>query len=89
MLRLLVTRRLARTPFGLAVLGAGWWFTHRQRARKAAARPDVPRVPGRRPAGRYTATGPSPGGRDQHPYFVQDGRYQDGPYQDEPNRVGP
>ncbi|WP_147268866.1 DUF6203 family protein [Sphaerisporangium album] len=62
-LRLLVTRWLARTPFGLVVLGAGWWFTRRRRAARAAERPDVQREPGRRSAGPYTWTGPSARGR--------------------------
>ncbi|MEO3810427.1 DUF6203 family protein [Sphaerisporangium sp. B11E5] len=62
-LKLVVTRWLARTPFGLAVLGVGW-LVMRKRRRRAAERPQeqppykwdrrVTAVPGgeRRPRGR-------------------------------------
>ncbi|GGO04198.1 hypothetical protein GCM10010116_08270 [Microbispora rosea subsp. aerata] len=53
-LLLIVTRRLARTPLGLVVLGLGWLFARRRRARRRQpADVPAPRAPGRRPGAPY------------------------------------
>lgn len=59
-LQLVVTRWLARTPFGLVVLGIGWWFMRRRRGdRPADRRADVLREPGRTSSNRYVRQEPS------------------------------
>ena len=45
-LQLLATRWLARTPFGLVVLGIGWLVMRKRRGR-TDGRKDAPREPGR------------------------------------------
>ncbi|MFC6083275.1 DUF6203 family protein [Sphaerisporangium aureirubrum] len=41
-LKLVVTRWLARTPLGLVALGVGWFVMRRRRKRNAAERPYGP-----------------------------------------------
>ncbi|WP_248964488.1 DUF6203 family protein [Sphaerisporangium perillae] len=58
-LQLVMTRWLARTPFGLVVLGVGWWLMRKRRAGKPAERHDVLREPGRKSRNPYVWQGPS------------------------------
>ncbi|MFC4530966.1 DUF6203 family protein [Sphaerisporangium dianthi] len=65
-LKLVVTRWLARTPFGLVILGVGWWLMRKRRganAGKPGERPgdrhDVLREPGRSSRNPYSWQGPS------------------------------
>ncbi|MDH2425670.1 DUF6203 family protein [Sphaerisporangium sp. TRM90804] len=62
-LQLVVTRWLARTPFGLAVMGIGWLVMRKRRAAKAGGRADVLREPGRKSRNPYAWQGPSPRNR--------------------------
>ncbi|WP_182902647.1 DUF6203 family protein [Microbispora sp. H10830] len=63
-LQLVVTRWLARTPIGMILLGLGWLFTRRRRARKQqpANSPEL-RRPGRRSGNPYAWRGPAAGDR--------------------------
>ncbi|MEU7689537.1 DUF6203 family protein [Microbispora hainanensis] len=64
-LQLVVTRWLARTPIGMVVLGLGWLFLRKRRARKQQQHADSPvlREPPRRSGGRYARRGPAVGDR--------------------------
>lgn len=57
-LQLVATRWLARTPFGLVVLGIGWWLMRKRRG-QASERNDVLRQPGRKSRNPYVWQGPS------------------------------
>ncbi|GAB3140194.1 DUF6203 family protein [Microbispora hainanensis] len=60
-LQLVVTRWLARTPIGMVVLGLGWLFLRKRRARRRQhpASSPVPREPGRRSGDPYARRGPA------------------------------
>jgi hypothetical protein len=58
-LRLVVTRWLARTPFGLVILGIGWWLMRKRRGGQVGERGDVLREPGRKSRNPYVRQGPS------------------------------
>ncbi|MEU8176074.1 DUF6203 family protein [Microbispora hainanensis] len=63
-LQLVVTRWLARTPIGMVVLGLGWLFLRKRRARKQQpANSPALREPGRRSGDPYARRGPAPGDR--------------------------
>lgn len=65
-LQLVVTRWLARTPIGMVVLGLGWLFLRKRRARKQQQQPansPVRREPGRRSGDPYARRGPAGGDR--------------------------
>ncbi|GGK92653.1 hypothetical protein Sme01_55140 [Sphaerisporangium melleum] len=59
LLQLVVTRWLARTPFGLVVLGVGWWFMRKRRGGRPEDRKDVLREPGRSSRNPYAWHGPA------------------------------
>ncbi|MCT9931048.1 DUF6203 family protein [Planotetraspora sp. A-T 1434] len=57
-LQLFVTRWLSRTPFGLVVLGIGWWIMRKKRRNQEVTRADL-REPGRKQGSPYAWHGPS------------------------------
>ncbi|MET8142982.1 DUF6203 family protein [Sphaerisporangium sp. NPDC005288] len=63
LLKLVVTRWLARTPFGLVVLGVGWWLMRKRRGDQPGERRDALREPGRSSRNPYTGRRPVAGGR--------------------------
>ncbi|MEV7805812.1 DUF6203 family protein [Microbispora sp. NPDC088329] len=63
-LQLVVTRWLARTPIGMVLLGIGWFFMRKRRARKQQpVNTPALREPGRRSGNPYAWRGPSAGNR--------------------------
>ncbi|WP_182907877.1 DUF6203 family protein [Microbispora sp. H13382] len=67
-LQLVVTRWLARTPIGMVVLGLGWLFMRKRRARKQQpaqnpAQNPALREPGCRSGNPYARRGPAAGNR--------------------------
>ncbi|WP_405142747.1 DUF6203 family protein [Sphaerisporangium sp. NBC_01403] len=58
-LQLVATRWLARTPFGLVVLGIGWLVMRKRRGHQAGDRNDVSREHGRKSGNPYMWQGPS------------------------------
>ncbi|MGW5265383.1 DUF6203 family protein [Microbispora sp. NPDC004025] len=63
-LQLVFTRWLARTPIGMVLLGLGWLFMRKRRARKQQpAQAPALREPGRRSGNPYAWRGPSAGNR--------------------------
>lgn len=64
-LQLVVTRWLARTPIGMVVLGLGWLFMRKRRARKQQQPANSPalRRSGRRSGDPYAWRGPATGNR--------------------------
>nr|WP_169950781.1 DUF6203 family protein [Microbispora sp. H11081] len=63
-LQLVVTRWLARTPIGMVVLGLGWLFMRKRRARdQQPARTPARRGPARRPGDPYARRGSAAGDR--------------------------
>ncbi|MEN3536003.1 DUF6203 family protein [Microbispora sp. ZYX-F-249] len=63
-LQLVVTRWLARTPIGMVLLGLGWLFMRKRRARKQQpAQTPALREPGRRSGNPYAWRGPAAGDR--------------------------
>jgi hypothetical protein len=64
-LQLVVTRWLARTPIGMVLLGLGWLFMRKRRARNQQQPANSPalRQPGRRSGNPYASRGPAAGDR--------------------------
>jgi Family of unknown function (DUF6203) len=58
-LQLVATRWLARTPFGLVILGIGWLVMRKRRGEQAGKRTEVLREPGRKSRNPYAWQGPS------------------------------
>ncbi|MEV4323732.1 DUF6203 family protein [Microbispora rosea] len=67
-LQLVFTRWLARTPLGMILLGLGWLFMRKRRARRQQQPASAParREPGRRSGDPYAWRGPATGDRRRH-----------------------